>query len=79
MPCCFNDKAKATAEPSSDDNTDDGAKDGEYHRFGPDHCPHLSTLHPYRPEQTDLVGPFEHREHQRVHDSNECDDNGQGK
>ena len=66
------------AEGGPDDDPDDGAEDRQDHRLGPDHGPHLAPLHPDRPQQADLVGALEHRQHEGVDDPDEGDEDGQG-
>ena len=62
--------------PVPDDDPDHRAEDGEDHGLRTDHGPDLPASHADRPEEADLVRPFEHREHQRVHDADEGDDDG---
>ena len=47
-------------------------------RLGADHGPHLATFHADSPQEPDLVGPLEHREHQRIDDTDQGDNHGQG-
>ncbi len=42
-----------------------------------DHRPHLPSFHTHRPQEPDLVGPLEDREHERVHNADEGDHDGQ--
>ena len=78
MPCECSDDDEGDAEARPDDDADDRAEDGEDHRLGADHGPDLAALHADRPQQPDLVGALEHRQHERVHDPDEGDDHGQG-
>ena len=73
----FQRRHQRDAHAGTDDDPDDGAEDGQDDRFGPDHRPDLAPLHADRPEQADLAGAFEHREHERVHDPDERDKHGQ--
>ncbi len=62
----------------ADDDADDGAEDGQDQRFGADHEPDLARFHADRPEQSDLPGPFEDRQHERVDNPDQGDDHRQG-
>ena len=65
------------AQRRADHDPDQGAEDGQDHRFRADHRPDLSALHADGTQQADLVGPFEDREHQRVDDPDQGDDHSQ--
>ena len=43
----------------------------------PDHPPSLSPRHPDRAQHPQLTRPFEHGQHERVHDPEQADDHGQ--
>ena len=65
------------AQSGPDDDADDGAEQRDDHRLGADHRPDLAALHPDRAEQADLARALEHRQHQRVDDSDQRDEHGQ--
>jgi hypothetical protein len=74
----FQRRHQRDAHAGADDDPDDGAEDRQDDCFGPDHRPDLAPLHADRPEQADLAGALEHREHERVHDPDQRDEHGQG-
>jgi hypothetical protein len=51
-------------------------KNRQDHRFGPDHRADLTAFHADRPQQADLAGALEHREHEGIHDPDERDEHG---
>ena len=77
MPCCLSDDGEGDAEPGPDDDADERPEDREDDRFGPDHGPDLAAPHADGAQQADLVGALEDREHERVHDADEGDEDGE--
>ena len=66
------------AQQRAHDDPDDRTEHGQDHRLGADHRPDLPAFHPDGPQQPDLVGSLEHREHERVHNADQRDEDGQG-
>ena len=74
----LSERHQGNAHAGPDDDADDGPEDGQDHRLRADHGPHLAPFHAHGPQQADLAGALEHREHQRVDDAHQGDDDGQG-
>ena len=77
IPCFLSDDDERDAEPGAHDNPDECTEDRKDHRLGADHDPHLAPAHAHGPQETDLVGSLEHREHEGVYDADERDGHGE--
>ena len=74
----LSDSGEGGAQRRPDDDACHSAEKSDDHRLGPDHGPDLPSFHPYRPQQAELVGALEHREHQGIDDPDQGDEDGQG-
>src|SRR5205823_5343758 len=66
---CPEHEPEGDAERAADERSD--------HALVADHAPHLPPRHPDGSQHAELARPLEHREHERVHDAEEADDDGE--
>ncbi len=62
------------AEPDTEHAAQSCPNDGDHDGLPTDHRPDLAAGHPDGPQQTQLAGPFEHRQRQRVDDAQQRDE-----